>query len=72
MKKTTGDNFEQLFNNEWAPLSMQNAHRKRKIVVLSCPKLSFKMKKTTWDNYTKSNDLFGGTKKSDYLCNVIH
>ena len=25
------------------PFSMQTAHRKRKIVVLSCPKLSFKI-----------------------------
>jgi len=32
------------------PFIMQNAHRKRKIVVLSCPKLSFKIKKTTGDN----------------------
>ena len=33
------------------PFSMQNAHKKRKIVVLSCPQLSFKMKKTTGDNF---------------------
>ena len=33
------------------PFIMQNANKKRKIVVLSCPQLSFKMKKTTGDNF---------------------
>ena len=33
------------------PFIMQNAHKKRKFVVLSCPKLSFKIKKTTGDNF---------------------
>ena len=54
------------------PLQHPERSQERKIVVQSCPKLSFKIKKTTGDNSTKSNDLFGGTKKSDYLCNVIH
>ena len=39
-------------------------------VVLSCRLKRRRQPGTTLDNYTKCNDLFGGTKKSDYLCNV--
>ena len=47
------------------PFSMQNAHKKRKIVVLSCPQLSFKMKKATGGYFGQLHKIQFRIRKKD-------